>query len=36
MNPVGWLFMITSLTFVVGLWTWCMWKVLTRDPKSPP
>jgi len=33
MTPGGWLFMIGSLMFVVGLVSWCFFKVLTwRDP----
>ena len=27
----GWVFMILSLTFVVGLTIWCFWKVLSYD-----
>jgi hypothetical protein len=33
MTPGGWLFMIGSLAFVVGLCIWCFIKVLTwQDP----
>jgi hypothetical protein len=35
MTPGGWLFMIGSLTFVVGLTIWCFYKVLTwEDPEK--
>jgi hypothetical protein len=29
MTPLGWLFLIASLTFVWGLTGWCFYKVLT-------
>ena len=30
MNPLGWIFMVTSLTFVWGLTIWCFYRVLKR------
>ena len=30
MTVAGWVFMVSSLVFVVGLFTWCMRKVLGR------
>ena len=35
LTPVGWILMLTSLTFVVGLTGWCYYKVLNA-PKEPP
>jgi hypothetical protein len=29
MEPLGWIFLVTSLTFVWGLAIWCFKKVLT-------
>ena len=36
MTPLGWLFMIVSVGFVVGLTLWCYAKVLTlpTDPRE--
>lgn len=34
MTPLGWLFLIVSLSFVWGLTGWCFKKVLTiKDPE---
>ena len=30
MTLEGWVFMICSITFVVGLTGWCYWRVLTH------
>jgi hypothetical protein len=30
-RPLGWLFLICSLSFVWGLTAWCYYKVLTYD-----
>jgi hypothetical protein len=37
MTPLGWLFLLASLTFVVSLTTWCFYKVLSvrEDPPDP-
>lgn len=32
----GWLFMLSSLAFVVALAAWCYWKVLTAPPDDEP
>lgn len=34
MTPLGWIFMICSLTFVWGLVAWCFHKVLTAPEQS--
>lgn len=34
MTPSALVFMVASVTFVVGLAGWCFWKVLTTP--SPP
>ena len=34
LSPIGWLLMICSLTFVVGLTGWCNYRVLSA-PKEP-
>ena len=31
MTPAGWIFMLCSLCFVVGLNVFCFWRVLTRE-----
>jgi hypothetical protein len=36
MSIVGWVFMVTSLTFVVGLTVWCFRRVLTQEPPNEP
>jgi hypothetical protein len=38
MTPEGWLFMILSITFVIGLTAWCYYRVLTTpgDSTEPP
>ena len=30
MNLGGWIFMLASLSFVIGLLTWCLWHVLAN------
>jgi hypothetical protein len=37
MTPMGWLFLLTSLTVVWGLALWCYYKVLSvrEDPPDP-
>ena len=30
MTPLGWIFMLTSLGFVLSLVTFCYWRVLTK------
>jgi hypothetical protein len=30
LNALGWIFMITSVSFVTGLAGWCFYKVLTE------
>jgi hypothetical protein len=32
MEPLGWLFLLTSTAFVWGLTGWCYFKVLTAPP----
>lgn len=34
MTPGGWIFMLGSLTAVLGLALWCYWRVLHDDPPS--
>jgi len=38
MTPLGWIFLIASLTFVWGLTGWCFYKVLTvpDEIEKPP
>ena len=38
MTPLGWTFLILSLTFVWGLTGWCFYKVLTAEAEieKPP
>jgi len=38
MTPLGWIFLIVSLTFVWGLTGWCFYKVLTveEEIERPP
>ncbi|HEX5758644.1 MAG TPA: hypothetical protein VF121_05580 [Thermoanaerobaculia bacterium] len=38
MTPLGWVFLIVSLTFVWGLTGWCFYRVLTapREIEQPP
>jgi hypothetical protein len=36
MQPLGWLFMIASVGFVVILTFWCFYKVLTAPPEDHP
>jgi hypothetical protein len=33
LNTTGWILMIASLTFVVGLTAWCYWRVLRTHEK---
>lgn len=33
MTPLGWIFMLTSIGFVLSLVTFCYWRVL-RKPSS--
>jgi hypothetical protein len=37
MTPLGWVFLLASLTFVVSLTGWCFYKVLSvhEDPPDP-
>ena len=35
MEPLGWIFMIASLSFVWGLTIWCFYRVLNA-PEAPP
>jgi len=35
LNVLGWIFMITSLAFVVGLTAWCYLRVLTTPDEVP-
>jgi len=35
MKPLGWVFLISSLTFVWGLTLWCFSKVLSSKEKPP-
>ena len=35
LTPLGWTFMIVSLTFVVGLTAWCYMRVLTAPAEAP-
>lgn len=32
MTPLAWAFMLVSVSFVVGLVSWCFYKVLTAPP----
>jgi hypothetical protein len=32
MTPIGWLIMITSVTCVIGLTWFCLWRVLSLPP----
>ena len=32
MEPGGWIMMILSVGTVVGLFAWCLWRVLLRSP----
>ena len=32
MTPGGWLNLILSLGFVLGLFGWCAWKLMRRTP----
>jgi len=32
MQPLGWLFLVVSVSSVVGLVGWCFYKVLTAPP----
>jgi hypothetical protein len=32
MAPIGWLIMVTSVSSVVGLTVFCLWRVLTLPP----
>jgi len=34
MTPLGWIFLVTSITFVWGLTGWCFYRVLTA-PEPP-
>jgi hypothetical protein len=34
MTPLGWLFLVVSLTFVWSLTIWCFRKVLTLPPEE--
>ncbi len=34
MTLIGWIMMICSLTFVVGLTAWCYWRVLSLPPED--
>lgn len=35
MTPLGWVFLLVSLTFVWGLTIWCFYRVLTlKDPET--
>lgn len=35
MTPLGWIFLLVSITFVWGLTGWCFYKVLTiKDPEN--
>lgn len=34
MIPAGWVMMILSLTFVLGLVAFCFWRVLTTPPEG--
>jgi len=38
MTPIGWVFLIVSLSFVWGLTGWCFYKVLTakEEIEKPP
>lgn len=31
MTTLAWIFMLSSVGFVIGLVIWCFWKVLRRD-----
>jgi hypothetical protein len=38
-TPLGWLFLVGSVSFVTGLTGWCYWKVLTTPDEhtvKPP
>jgi hypothetical protein len=35
MTPLGWVFLLTSLTFVWGLTLWCFYKVLSFKEEPP-
>jgi hypothetical protein len=35
MNPLGWLFMIVSVSFVVILTGWCFYRVLSTHEEPP-
>jgi len=35
MTPLGWIFLLASLSFVWGLAAWCFYRVLTlKDPET--
>ena len=34
MTPLGWIFLLTSVSFVWGLTGWCFYKVLTTKDES--
>lgn len=34
MSPLGWLFLIASVGFVVGLTAWCFYRVLSAPPED--
>ncbi len=34
MKPLGWVFLISSLTFVWGLVGWCFYRVFSRPPDT--
>jgi hypothetical protein len=36
MTPIGWTFLIVSLTFVWGLTGWCYYRVLTAPGEIEP
>lgn len=31
MTTLAWIFMLSSVGFVIGLVIWCFWRVLSRD-----
>ena len=35
MTLIGWIMMVCSLSFVVGLTAWCYWRVLSLPPEIP-
>ncbi len=35
MTPGGWINLFLSVGFVVGLFSWCIWRTFKSDPPAP-